>query len=400
MIQKRIDKIEINDLLGLVENGVREGKSIEYKQQLPGGTDADKKEFLADISSFANASGGTVVFGVIEARDSNGKASGVPESIAGLANVNADAEVRRLEQMIRDGLEPRIPGIGLMAIDGFPDGPVIVIQIPQSWAAPHMVAFKSSPRFFSRTSAGKSPLNVPEIRAAFLQSEELPKRIRQFREERLGLIVAGETPVPLPQSPLSILHLVPVASFLNPPNVDVLDFLDGRVFLPPMGASGYNSRLNIDGYVSYQGGKLPDDEQFNYAQIFRNGIVEGVDAFILSGHDEKDNFIPSIALEEDLLQGARQYFKAYKAIGISGPVIVMLSLLNVRGFYMHAGNRMMSRTIHRIEKKNLLLPDVIVEDIETPVESSFRPVFDLVWQGCGFRRSFNYDDSGQWNPRN
>jgi hypothetical protein len=42
----------------LVDNQVSEHKTIEYKEALLGNADGDKKEFLADVSSFANESGG------------------------------------------------------------------------------------------------------------------------------------------------------------------------------------------------------------------------------------------------------------------------------------------------------------------------------------------------------
>ncbi len=395
MILNRIDRISIGDITSLVDNAVRECKTLEYKEALPGRNDAEKKEFLADISSFANASGGSIVYGVSEVRDSERRPTGLPERAIGLANVNGDAEVRRLEEMIRDGLEPRISGVGIRSLDGFPNGPVLVVQIPKSWAAPHMVSFKASPRFFSRTNAGKSPLNVPEIRAAFLQSEEIPNRIRRFRESRLSAIVAGETPVVLPQTPLVVLHVVPVESYLGTESIDVLEFLDGRIVLPPMGATQWNQRLNFDGYVSYQGGSEQGDPQFNYTQLFRNGAIEGVDAFLLAGFDGKTDFIPSVALEEDVLNGAKQYFAAFKKMQMTGAVVIMLSLLNVRGFYMHASKHRMPYPVHRIEKRDLLLPDVMVDDVDTPVEVAFRPVFDLLWQACGYRCSLNYDEAGK-----
>ena len=69
MISKNIDQIIENDLKALIDNSVLEGKTIEYKQSLPSNSDSDKKEFLADISSFANASGGDLIYGIIENRN-------------------------------------------------------------------------------------------------------------------------------------------------------------------------------------------------------------------------------------------------------------------------------------------------------------------------------------------
>jgi predicted HTH transcriptional regulator len=66
MINKDIDQITEEDLQVLIDNAVSESKIIEYKQLLPGKNDPDTKEFLADISSFANASGGDLIYGVVE----------------------------------------------------------------------------------------------------------------------------------------------------------------------------------------------------------------------------------------------------------------------------------------------------------------------------------------------
>jgi predicted HTH transcriptional regulator len=64
MIQIPFDRIDKTHIESLVTNEVPEGRTIEYKQALPGGNDVAKKEFLADVSSFANASGGDLLYGV------------------------------------------------------------------------------------------------------------------------------------------------------------------------------------------------------------------------------------------------------------------------------------------------------------------------------------------------
>src|SRR5207244_6460197 len=111
MIPKEFDSIGKEDIEALVANAVSEGRTVEYKEQLPGGTDDDKREFLADASSFANAGGGDLIFGVREKRDAAGKPTGIPEAAVGLAGINADAEKRRLEDMLRAGIDPRIPAV-------------------------------------------------------------------------------------------------------------------------------------------------------------------------------------------------------------------------------------------------------------------------------------------------
>src|SRR6185369_6116342 len=97
-----LSSITEQDLQDLVGDRIAEGKFIEYKLRLPGGTDSEKQEFLADVSSFANASGGHLVIGVKEAE-------GVPIELSGVEISDADATAQRIENLLREGLDPRLP---------------------------------------------------------------------------------------------------------------------------------------------------------------------------------------------------------------------------------------------------------------------------------------------------
>src|SRR5438132_13352642 len=108
MIEKEFGAITKEDIDALGTNGVSEGRTIEYKERLPGGSDEDTREFLADVSSFANAGGGDLIYGIREQRDKDGKTTGIPGAAVGLAGINADVQARRFENVIRDGLDPRI----------------------------------------------------------------------------------------------------------------------------------------------------------------------------------------------------------------------------------------------------------------------------------------------------
>lgn len=88
MIPKNLDQdITENDLQILKENSILEGKTIEYKQSLPGNSDSERKEFLADVSSFANASGGDLIYGIVEDKE-----TGIPQDIIGIDIENVDEE--------------------------------------------------------------------------------------------------------------------------------------------------------------------------------------------------------------------------------------------------------------------------------------------------------------------
>src|SRR5687768_1280670 len=131
LVDKPLESITEQDLLDLISNKVREDKRIEFKVCLPGNSDKEKREFLADVSSFANASGGDLIFGM--------KAqSGVASQLVGLQLASVDAEILRLENILRDSLDPRIPNIKLRGID-LTSGAALVIRIARSWIPPHRV---------------------------------------------------------------------------------------------------------------------------------------------------------------------------------------------------------------------------------------------------------------------
>src|SRR5262249_6841036 len=152
--------------------------------------DRDKKEFLADVSSCANASGADLIYGVAAT-------DGVPTEARGLVGLNVDAEMLRLEKLIPGGGEAPIPRFPISSVAGFPDGPVLIVRVPKSWASPHMVVFQNTSRFYTRNNAGKHQLDVAEIRAAFSISESVTERVQNFRADRLSKVVSDEGPVRL-----------------------------------------------------------------------------------------------------------------------------------------------------------------------------------------------------------
>ena len=178
MLPIRFDDIGPTDILNLVADKVSERKILEYKQILKIDKQDDKAEFLADISSFANASGGDIIFGISEARDENGEKTGIPEAIIPLGVDNPTKECSRIEEIISTGIEPRIPVVEVKPIDIPEQGAVILVRVGKSWIAPHMVSYANRTRFFSRNGTGKRQLDVQEIGAAFALQRGLGERLR------------------------------------------------------------------------------------------------------------------------------------------------------------------------------------------------------------------------------
>jgi hypothetical protein len=163
------------------------------------------KEFLKDVSSFANTSGGHLIIGIDEK-------DGVPTQIVPVVS-SVDQELQRLENLARDGLEPRIAGIQMRAVP-VAGGSVFVIHIPKSWNPPHRVSARNTNRIYARNSAGAFELSVEELRVLFTSAASAADRMRAFRAERLAKIETGTGIEPLAQDlGRVVFHLVPLASF-------------------------------------------------------------------------------------------------------------------------------------------------------------------------------------------
>jgi predicted HTH transcriptional regulator len=145
--RSNFDDISEADLNDLVQASVPEGLVIDYKRDPYGNSDADKKEALKDITSFANSAGGHLIIGMKET-------NGVPTGLTGLPGVDLDALINRLESLVRDGVEPRIVGIRMRRVNLTGGGASVVIRVPRSWNPPHRVSAAKTNRFYVRNSGG------------------------------------------------------------------------------------------------------------------------------------------------------------------------------------------------------------------------------------------------------
>ncbi len=388
MIPKALDSIAKTDIDALLANKVPEGRSLDYKLTLPGGKDEEKKEFLADVSSFSNSTGGDIVFGVSEV-------GGVPANVPGLNVADLDAEKLRLEGVIRDGIEPRIIGVQIQSVSGFPSGPVLVIRIPRSFAAPHMVTFKNSSRFFTRNSAGKYQMDVAELRTAFDISGSLGERLQRFRTDRLAKIIAGETPVRIKNSAKAILHIFPLSSFSLTSYIalKIKQTIIQRLSPVQLGAFGHHN--NLEGFVSYAG-ITGGQNSSSYCQFFRNGMVEAAYTNMFYATDTGEAFIDTARFERQLVSSVESYLGGLGELGVPVPLLITVSLIGVKGAWLDAGPNTSRFESAPVDRDTALLPDVIVESYDVEVPRVMRPIFDALWNSGGYERSFYYDDEGNW----
>jgi len=390
MISKPIHQLKRSDLHALIGN-VRESKTLEFKREMPAGTSDEKIKFLAAVSALANTSGGDLLIGIETAQ-------GIPIAIPGIALTNPDGEKLRLEQILASQLDPRLPRVDLEAIDCGGGRHVLAIRVARSSIAPHRVT--ANDKFYGRNSGGNYPLDVSELRSAFVFSESAAERIRAFRNDRLVKIGAGETPVPLDAGGKVALHVIPVPSFVDNRLMDIAAAAIGGTHMPlPLGGiSGANrSSVNLGGLVTYTD-KIVQMRQ-SYAQFFRSGAIEGVGELSRRKEDDCPYFVGP-EFTQKIAFAVRQYIDVLRSYDAGLPIYVFLSLCNVaqcfyrnapEGFWVDNGP---------LGRDFVALPEVYVDGFEVHVPTIMRPAFNMLWNAFGLLQCDMYSQQGQWKGTN
>jgi hypothetical protein len=376
------------DIQRLVADRVQEGPNIDFKRDLPTAWDSSAKhELLADVTAFANAGGGDVVYGVNE-NDAAEASAIFPQVLA-----SVDQEVRRLQDFLLSLAEPRLPGVQVHAVsvnEAGKDGHVLVIRVPQSWAAPHRV--KTNQHVYVREGLRKRPLDVPELRALFIRTESQAQRIRDFRSDRLSKVLTGDTPSPIQAGPRLVVHVIPTQSALGLVNIDPVPYSRGATYLPMIGRNaGVAATLNFDGaYAVISDG---NEKPAGYTQLFRQGYFEAV--WVLRPFSElPDPMLPGVAYERYINEFLGQVRTELDRHGLRRDMAVFLSLLGADKVVLAVRSDFGS-SHYRFDRHSLLLPDVLIPGEVAP-GTGMRPAYDLMCQSAGLEGSANYGPDGEW----
>jgi hypothetical protein len=389
---KPVETIDESDLQNLITNQIMEGKKYDYKKDIIGNSPGARKEFLFDVSSFANCVGGHLILGMDEEK-------GVPIKIEGLIINDEDAEKSRLDQMIQSGLQPRMIPIHQIHIVRLKNSQkVIVIRISNSLTKPHMVTFEKTNKFYSRNSGGKYLLDVGEIRNLFMMSEGAIQKVKDFRLNRFDIIKKHQSFVEMlgAGNAMIVLHIIPlsISDSTNLIDVTTFDYFDS---LMPMRASRYKKRYNLEGILVYDQDHTPP-YPYTYTELFRNGCIESLEAVTLRNNMDKNKVIPSIKFEEVLVNAIDRYLQVFKYLEIDPPFFVMVSLLEVRGCRMLAKNEdgIVGTVGESIDRDYLMIPEVVIDSFDIDSSKVMKHIFDSVWNACGLKGSQNYDKDGNW----
>lgn len=183
-------------------NSLQESRGLDGKKGLPESSPRGNAEIAKDVSAMT-VHGGILVYGIGE------------DASKMLTVVNAIPladQKERIDNVVNNGVDPR-PEFHVHELplaDGSGNG-FLVVEVPLSPLAPHMVTINFEDRFYGRSAAGNVQLSQPEI-------GDLYKRQAQFTVDAYNVLdeaISQATYEPLP--PLGYLHVVvrPVVAKLD-----------------------------------------------------------------------------------------------------------------------------------------------------------------------------------------
>lgn len=369
---------QVNDLSGpafrqFLELRISEGHQIDYKVGLHTKWEKLAREFLKDVTAFANANGGIIVIGAREPSDS----LPIDDQIVGIQNA-CDVAVR-LEGLTRSAIDPRISGLLLKPICLEDGRQVLVVRIPQSFSKPHMAIYQKERSFYIRHTESSVPMSTHEIRESVLSSATAEGKAKEyFRETERDFLKYGLGR--FPATPVFHFQAVP----LTPVETDwpVTDMEFQSIFRD--GGIGWDGRKYLDSPIAptltLYGIEGKDDRNDpNYiTSVHRNGYISTALR------------IPQYNGERIIFPAHMNYVKAF--FGLCSSLTEATGadtsyVLRTRCHYTHGLQFLMGRTYSQPQiRDEIFLPDQLrlagddFQDLAEKIISLIYNAFGLVYR--------------------
>lgn len=367
MIEKPLDQIDAADLQALVAQQRAEGRRLDYKLELPGGGAEATKEFLADVTSFSNTDGGDLILGI---RDEDGSAA----EVVGIPSAELDNEITRIENMVRDGVEPRLPGFHVHTVQLGNGMVALILRMSASMVAPHRV--KASSRFHGRNSRGKYPLDVGELRMAFAATDEMPRKMRDLHSRAVLATSGKDMPTSIGDGPLIVLTVAPLSVLRDARDLDINQ---QNAVLPARSTGANNFVIGLDGMIVHSVGPEPNAVR-TWAVNHRSGFVDFAWQ-VASYTTDNVQHIPRGHVETQLRGAARNAYARLLQHGIEGPWTAMATLLGIKNFrvgYQLPGG--FSETTGPSWMMDAYLGEIICDAVD---DTAVQPLVKAFWRVFG-----------------
>ncbi|MCZ7399427.1 MAG: ATP-binding protein [Candidatus Methanoperedens sp.] len=146
-------RLNLERINGLINEKIKENLNLDYKREL----DERNNEIAKDISAFANASGGKIIYGISEKDD-------LPSSINWIESKGVKVKI---EDIILNHIQPELKGYEIYSIEnsGNHSQAIFVVDIPESSDAPHMADY----RYYIRRNFKSEYMEDSEVKNAIFK---------------------------------------------------------------------------------------------------------------------------------------------------------------------------------------------------------------------------------------
>lgn len=153
-----LPKCESDIIKAVQSRSLEESAIFDAKEEL-----SKNSEIAKDIAAMAN-DGGVIIYGLGE--DEHGRITrSTPIPIVG--------QTERIDAIVRSSIsEPPVIYISSIPTEENPEVGYLVVHVPPSERAPHMVVVKGDNRFYGRTATGNSPLTEGEVARLYARRQQ------------------------------------------------------------------------------------------------------------------------------------------------------------------------------------------------------------------------------------
>ncbi len=214
----------------------------------------------------------------------------------------------------------------------------------------------------------------------------LPVRALRFRAERVELFAKCESIPKIENVGTLVAHVIP-SNAMNSEDSQIN--LGDATSLEPFGGYAEGS-FNFHGLIRQRKSK---DSTQAYIQIFRNGIIESAANVSRNSQEKIINFS---YWEEEIIKQVSEYISFLQNSNGKAPVQFLLSLLNVKDYFLD-----IPWGFHAFQRAPILDSTILLPPVEFPVftmdiKNGLKASFDMIWNAGGFPGSFHYDENGLW----
>lgn len=368
-----------DDLNEIIDNpDYRESEYLDYKRDfsiLNYSKDKNKKEqaiieFRNDVCAMANGNGGYLIYGIGEGDGNNG----IPHDLVGFEtlNINFDKLLLHIKTWLQT-IQPRIPYYRTHFIELQNGKYVMIMYIQHDSFAPYFhIENECCYRIFKRVGNSKHTIPYMELRNMFIQSLNLEKEIKAYREERVShyniRIPLGEKPRYL------LLHFIPETFTDSTYNIPMI--LERR---KGINLSEIFNSFESDFYFqpNVEGIKFCSFYTSTEIQINNNGIAELF--YLLDKEVEVNSNTNKLTfrwtmLSDSIKQSVKNYLETMKKLLGYRKVYVCISIVGCQDVVID-DNFLLSRLV--LIDRDILMCDPVVFEMNS-TDSTLEKTIDLL----------------------